>query len=126
MQSSTVSLNPEVGFSQGDIVWAQYPLTDKIDKLKRRPVLILSNQDSNRLDHDYIVVPITRTVRYEPFSLVIEPADVEANLPLISELRCNKPFTIRYSLLFDRIGVLSREKTMLAVQLVGKAIEYES
>lgn len=125
MQSSTVSLNPEVVFSQGDIVWAQYPLTDKVDKLKRRPVLVLSNQDSNRLDHDYIVLPITRTVRYELFSLVIESADVEGNLPIVSELRCNKPFTIRYSLLFDRIGVLSKEKTMLAIQLVTKAIDYQ-
>jgi mRNA-degrading endonuclease toxin of MazEF toxin-antitoxin module len=125
MQSSTVSPKPDVVFSQGDIVWAQYPLTDKVDKLKRRPVLIVSNQDSNRLDLDYIVVPITRTVRNEPLSLAIQLADVEADLPVIGELRCNKPFTIRYSLLFDRIGVLSTEKTMLAIQLVGKAIAYQ-
>ena len=104
---------------------AQYPLTDKVDKLKRRPVLVLSNQDSNRLDLDYIVVPITRMVRDELFSLVIELTDVDANLPVVSKLRCNKPFIIRNSLLFDRIGVLSKEKTILAIELVGKAVDYQ-
>ncbi len=45
-------------YKQGDIVWANYPLTDKIDKFKRRPVLIISNSTSNTLDYDYIFLPI--------------------------------------------------------------------
>lgn len=45
--------NGEPDFMQGDLVWAQYPLTDKIDKLKRRPVLVISNTESNLLDSGY-------------------------------------------------------------------------
>ena len=87
MQSYTLPTD----LAQGTIVWAFYPLTDKVDKAKRRLVLIVSNSQSNSLDNDYIVLPITKAVRSESFSLLIEPEDVEGGLPVSSELRCNKP-----------------------------------
>lgn len=82
---------PRTDLIQGSIVWALYPLTDKTDKAKRRPVLIISNRFSNDLDNDYIVLPITKAVRSESFSIIIEPDEVEGDLPISSELRCNKP-----------------------------------
>ncbi len=123
MQSSTPPLELETVFFQGDIIWVQYPLTDKIDKLKKRPALIVSNELSNGVDLDYIVIPMTKTVRQEPFSLLVQPSDVEGDLPIASELRCNKPFTLRRQLIYDKIGgVLNREVTLQAVQLVADAI----
>lgn len=111
-------------FVQGDIVWAQHPLTDKVDKLKRRPALIISSGQSNSLDNDYVALPITKTIRHEPFSLTIEPVDVSGDLPVASELRCNKPFTVRSTLLHDKIGILTGAKTEQAIQLAIQAIEY--
>ena len=32
------------GYKQFDIIWTQFPLSDKIDKLKLRPALIVSNE----------------------------------------------------------------------------------
>ncbi len=118
MQSNT----PKIELVQGSIVWAFYPLTDKIDKAKRRPVLIVSNGLSNSLDSDYIVLPITRVVRLELFSLIIEPRDVEGDLPISSELRCNKPFTLRSNLIAETIGVLNQKRVELAIQLMYEAI----
>lgn len=110
-------------FKQGNIVWAFYPLTDKVDKAKRRPVLILSNSQSNELDDDYIVLPITRAIRSEPFSLLIEPQDVEGDLPVSSELRCNKPFTVRSSLMSEEIGLLNQRQVKRAIQLMYEAVK---
>lgn len=123
MPSNIPPVDVDINFRQGDIVWAQYPLTDKIDKLKKRPVLIISNEGSNELDLDYIVVPMTKTVRSEPFSLLIQPEDVLGDLPVVSELRCNKPFTVRQQLLYDKIGTLNYQRTQQVIQLVADAIQ---
>lgn len=119
MQSYTLPTD----LAQGTIVWAFYPLTDKVDKAKRRPVLIVSNSQSNSLDNDYIVIPITKAVRSESFSLLIEPEDVEGGLPVSSELRCNKPFTVRNNLIAETIGLLNQNRLRQAIQLMYEAIE---
>lgn len=108
--------------SQGSIVWAFYPLTDKVDKAKRQPVLIVSNEYSNVLDNDYIVLPITKAVRSESFSLILESTDIEGDLPTSSELRCNKPFTLRSNLILETIGLLNQSKLIQAVRLMNKAV----
>ena len=123
-QSSTEMIDDEPGIVQGDIVWAQHPLTDKVDKLKCRPVLIISSSYSNSLDNDYVAIPITKTIRHEPFSLTIEPDDLSGDLPIASELRCNKPFTVRNTLLHNKIGVLIGAKVEQTIRLAIEAIEY--
>jgi mRNA-degrading endonuclease toxin of MazEF toxin-antitoxin module len=99
-----------------------FPLTDKIDKLKRRPALIISNRQSNELDNDYIALPITKSIREETFSLTVEPADVAGELPVQSEVRCNKPFTVRNLLVHELIGYLSANRVQQAVALTQAAI----
>ena len=111
--------------TQGSIAWAAYPLTDKVDKLKRRPVLIISNDASNNLDGDYIVIPITKTIRHESFSLVIQPEDVLGELPVASELRCSKPFTVRDVLMYESIGSLDRKKVDQAIELLHDSVRAE-
>ncbi|WP_020604545.1 type II toxin-antitoxin system PemK/MazF family toxin [Spirosoma spitsbergense] len=102
---------------QGNIVWAHYPLTDKTDKAKRRPVLIISNSYSSDLDNDYIVLPITKAVRSESFSIIIDPDEVEGDLPVRSELQCNKPFTLRSNLIAETIGLLDQNQLEQAVNV---------
>lgn len=51
------------GYKQFDIIWTQFPLSDKIDKLKRRPAIIVSNKLSNDSDNDIMVCPITSKIR---------------------------------------------------------------
>ena len=109
--------------TQGSIIWASYPLTDRADKFKRRTVLVISNNESNQLDGDYIIIPITKTIRDEPFSLVIQPEDVlQGELPVASQLRCNKPFTVRDVLMYDLIGLLHQEKVSRAIQLLADSV----
>ena len=44
-------------YSQGDIVWVKYPLTEKPERLKLRPALIISHEKSNQIDHDILICP---------------------------------------------------------------------
>jgi len=76
------------------------------------------------LDNDYVAVPITKTIRHEPFSLTIDPVDVSGDLPVVGELRCHKPFTVRSTLLHDKIGVLTDAKVEQAIRMAVEAIEY--
>ena len=42
-------------YQQGVIVWADYPLSDKPEKSKIRPVLVVSNAESNQLNNDLLM-----------------------------------------------------------------------
>ena len=108
--------------SAGELYWCLYPLTDKIDKTKRRPVLIISNNTSNQLDDDYIVIPLTKAIREEPFSIIVSPTDIIDGHSVTGELRCNKPFTVRNNLISDWIGKLEDATTEKAIKLTTEAI----
>jgi mRNA interferase MazF len=111
--------------SAGELYWCQFPLSDKIDKSKKRPVVIISAQESNKLDDDYIVLPITRTVRSDSFSVLIQPTDILEGLKIEDEIRCNKPFTVRNTLLLEKIGKLENAVTEQAIRLTKQAIHFE-
>ena len=52
----------------------------------------------------------------------IEPGNVEDDLPVSSELRCNKPPTVRSLLVYERIGQLSQSKLSEAIRFLNEAI----
>lgn len=112
--------------SAGELYWCLYPLTDKIDKTKRRPVLIISNNISNQLDDDYIVIPLTKAIREEPFSIIVSPTDIIDGHSVTGELRCNKPFTVRNNLFAEGIGRLHPQKVYDAIDMARRAIEFDS
>ena len=82
-------------YKQGDIVAVHYPLTDKPVKTKLRPALIVSNDQSNSMDNDVLVCPLTTRIRNSKFSYQIINEDLTLPLPKDSEVRCNKIMTIR-------------------------------
>jgi mRNA-degrading endonuclease toxin of MazEF toxin-antitoxin module len=108
----------------GEIYWCQYPLSDKIDKLKKRPVLVISNQNSNQLDDDYIVLPITRSIRSGEFSVQLGAEDIQEGLAIEGEIRCNKPFTVRNNLIHEWIGKLDDRVVKDATRLAQSAIDF--
>jgi mRNA-degrading endonuclease toxin of MazEF toxin-antitoxin module len=87
-------------------VWAQFPLSDKLDKLKMRPVMIVSNKESNRLDNDLMVCPITSRLRADIFSLLLLDSMITIPMNIASELRCNKIMTLRHNLITEKAGNL--------------------
>gem|GEM_PF-1562900 len=114
--------NNMADYSQGDIVWADYPLSDKPEKSKIRPVLIVSNIVSNRLDNDFLIAPITSKIRSQPFEVVLTDDKVDEPLPALSVVRCNKLHTIRNSRITGRITNVKSEILSEIIVEIGLAV----
>lgn len=60
----------------------------------------------NILDEDFLICPITSTIRENEFSFNLNENNVKEALPVLSEVRCNKIATIRRTLIqrkFNRV-----------------------
>ncbi len=110
-------------YKQFDIIWTQFPLSDKIDKLKLRPALIVSSEVSNSLDNDVMVCPITSKIRGDEFAIVLTDKMVTNSLDLESEIRCNKITTIRNSLFSSKIGELLPEYHNMVLEKINSAFD---
>jgi mRNA interferase MazF len=110
-------------YKQFDIIWTQFPLSDKIDKLKFRPALIVSNNISNGLDNDVMVCPITSRIRGDEFAIVLTNKMVSNPLNVESEMRCNKITTIRNSLFSSKIGELLPEYRDMVLEKINSAFD---
>ena len=109
-------------YQQGEIVWADYPLSDKPEKSKVRPVLIVSNIESNRLDNDLLIVPITSKFRGQPFEIMLTNDKLTSPLPALSAVRCNKLHTIRSTRITGRITAVNMLTLKDIVESVLRAI----
>jgi mRNA interferase MazF len=72
---------------QGEIVLIPVPFTD-LSSNKRRPVIVISNDDYNEASADMIVVAMTSTPPTTPYSLPITSADLTLG-------KLNWPGTVR-------------------------------
>lgn len=103
-------------YKQGDIIIIRYPLSDKPEKSIIRPVLIVSNELSNRQDKDILVCQITTNLRNNDFSYLLSADILTVSMPQICEVRCNKIATIRMwdKIIIDKISEVNPE-TLAAV-----------
>ncbi|MBA7558352.1 hypothetical protein ES705_51151 [subsurface metagenome] len=115
-----------MNFKQGDIVKLNFPFSDDPSKSKLRPATIISNSDSNKLDADLILLPITTTIRITPFSFLLDNSFLSRSLPKDSEIRCNKIFTLRKSLIQGKVSSINdKNKIEEMSNLVFEAIKTE-
>ena len=119
-------LNKMADYEQGEIVWADYPLSDKPDKSKIRPVLIVSNANSNKLDNDLLIVPITSRIRGETFEIVLTDDKLTAQLPALSAVRCNKIHTIRQTRITGKIASVTPTALQDIVETIYSSIRIPS
>jgi mRNA interferase MazF len=78
--------------SQGDIVLVPVPFTG-LSSQKRRPVIVLSNNQYHRSTGDMVVVAMTSNPVTTPYSLAINSSDLERG-------QLNRPGTVRVDKLF--------------------------
>jgi PemK-like, MazF-like toxin of type II toxin-antitoxin system len=62
---------------QGDVLLVPVPFTD-LTSQKRRPVIVISNNDYNRATADIVVVAMTSDPAMNAYTLTITQADMEA------------------------------------------------
>jgi len=82
--------------SQGEIVLIPVPFTD-LSSTRRRPVIVLSNDQYNGATPDMVVVAMKSTAARSPYSFTISSADLAAGT-------LNHPGTVRV----DKIYTLSQ------------------
>jgi mRNA interferase MazF len=103
---------------QGDLVLVPVPFTD-LSSLKRRPVIVISNDLYNRRTADIVVVAMTSNPARAPYSFLITSADlVRGSLNRPGRVRVDKIYTLSQSIVartFGQVdtGVLARIRETL-------------
>src|SRR2546425_10505824 len=92
--SGTILLMMRTGTmpEQGDIVLIPIPFTD-LSSQKRRPVIVISNNDYNRKTEDVVVVAMTSNPESTDYSFSISSSD-------LSNGKLNRPSKVRVDKLY--------------------------
>ena len=110
---------------QGDILLIPIPFTD-LSSRKRRPVIVISNDQYNRKTNDIVVVAMTSNPQVTDYSLSITSSDlVEGALNRPGKIRVDKIYTLSQAIVARTFGqvddkTLSRIRRRL-VNLVASA-----
>lgn len=114
---------------QRDIVLVPFPFTDLSGK-KKRPVLVVSSDEFNRLSEDVIVVQITSRLEsgFKEYNVKIDNDDLEIlyGKPLRESIV--KPyviFSLCKRLIIKKIGKLSKGKFQEVLEKLGEIISIQ-
>lgn len=89
---------------QGDIVLIPIPFTD-LSSQKRRPVIIISNDDYNQHAPDVLVVAMTSTPPLNNYSFTITSENlVQGQLNRPGTVRVDKMYTLEQTLIVKTFG----------------------
>ena len=91
-------------YKQGDILLIPIPFTD-LTSTKKRPVLVLSNDNYNYKTDDIIVAAITSNIASKDYIILITNNDlVEGNLKVDSCIRVDKIYTLSQNIVVKKFG----------------------
>ena len=91
-------------YKQGEILLIPLPFTD-LSSQKKRPVLVLSNNDYNQAADDVIVAAITSNVDTKPYIVPLTNSDLSlGELKVNSCIRADKIYTLSQSIIIKRFG----------------------
>ena len=92
---------------QGDLVLIPIPFTD-LSSQKRRPVIVISNDEYHRTSADVVVVAMTSNPTVTRYSFTITSADLMAgSLNRPGTVRVDKIYTLAGSLIVKTFGRVS-------------------
>ncbi|NOT59640.1 MAG: type II toxin-antitoxin system PemK/MazF family toxin [Acidobacteria bacterium] len=96
-------------YKQREIVLVPFPYSD-LSRLKRRPVLIVSNDDYNQNFPDVLVCVISTNLHQDGYSVVLSNDDLEVGiLPESSNVRAHKLFTVHQDEIVKRFSQVKSE-----------------
>ena len=96
-------------YRQGDILLIPIPYSD-LTSNKKRPVLVLSNDDYNTKTEDIIVAAVTSNITSKEYSILISNKDMqEGNLHVNSCIRVDKIYTLSQSIVIKKFGAVKPE-----------------
>jgi mRNA interferase MazF len=109
-------------FEQGEIVLVPFPFTNLRD-VKKRPVLILSNEEYNYKNDDVVTCAITSNLDNREFSVLIGEKDlIKGKIPVKSRVKADKLFTLEKSLILKKVGKLNGLAFTKVKEELGKVL----
>ena len=114
---------PGIMYNQREIVLVPFPYSN-LSSFKRRPVLIVSNNDYNKKFQDILVAVITSNLYKDEYSVSINNEDLELGmLPEQSIIKCHKLFTIEQRQVLKRFSILNETKFDEIIIFLNKLIK---
>ena len=92
-------------YKRGEIVLIPVPFSD-LSASKKRPVLIVSNDNHNTSSFDIVVVAITSNLAQQGISLSNSDMS-QGQLPKLSVIRCDKIYSLDRNIVVKSIGHVS-------------------
>ena len=115
-------MKPGTMLNQHDIVLVPIPFTDLTSK-RRRPVVVVSNDEYNRKAEDIVAVAMTSNLKTANYSFTITSADLTAGSPKkASRIRVDKIYTLAQSIVVKRFGRLREDSFDRIHQLLGALV----
>lgn len=110
-------------YKQREIVLVPFPYSD-LSSSKRRPVLIISNNNYNKNYSDILVTVITSNLFMDEYSCELFNDDLELGmLPEPSIIKCHKLFTIEQTQVLRRFSIVKSKKFDEVTILLNKLIQ---
>jgi mRNA interferase MazF len=97
-------------FEQGDIVLIPVPFSNLIS-IKKRPILVLSNNEHNKTNRDMIVIAITSNLEQRGVKISNDNLS-DGFLPKTSIIKVDKIYTLDAGIAIKKIGKVN--ETVLA------------
>lgn len=95
-------------YKQGDILLIPIPFSD-LTSHKKRPVLVLSNDDYNSKTEDIVVAAITSNLTAKDYIVMLTSDDLdEGSLKVDSSIRVDKIYTLSQSIVSSKFGAVKK------------------
>lgn len=108
---------------QRDVLLIPIPFTD-LTSVKRRPVLVLSNDSYNNSQEDIIIAAITSNIRDIRYGIKFDNEDLqEGFLQRTSQIRIDKIYTLNKKIILRRFGKLKQDRYKDVVNSLLRLIE---
>lgn len=104
----TLTMRYGTMYKQGDILLIPIPFSD-LTSNKKRPVIVLSNDDYNSKTEDVVVAAITSNVTTKDYIVMLTNNDLEeGTLKVDSCIRVDKIYTLSQGIVIRKFGVVKK------------------
>lgn len=112
-----------IKYKQREIVLVPFPYSD-LTSTKRRPVLIVSNDEYNKKFQDAVVCVITSNLHKDEYSVELGNSHLEIGmLPESSVIKAHKLFTIHQSKIIKKFSLVKTDLFEKVVEKIEHLIE---
>ena len=112
-----------IRFEQGKIFLASLPFTN-LKEIKKRPVLVISNNHYNKTGEDVIVLAITSNTKERNHTIVIDNRALdEGSLPKESRIKADHVMKLSKDIMIKELGKIGFDVLIIAIKELKKVLD---